>query len=144
MSAFLICNSKSGVNFLVSRVYEQELEGREFDWYAIDTEGNLALFSTAGEGFIPEYILNHFTKHDEISDSLESPNWGSNEVFFDYGKLGFYVFDWDLPGGPYRKQCEPTKKMEEQLKFRILSLLKGNKLKLNFKEVAKIERVNCI
>ncbi|WP_085297609.1 hypothetical protein [Cognaticolwellia mytili] len=118
----------------MSRIYEEEIEGREFDWYAIDSEGNFGLFSTAGEGFVPKYVLDIFSKHDDISNSLESPNWGSSDVFLDYSKLGFYVFDWDLPNGPYKKQCEPLNQMDKRLKLRLLKLTESSKLNINFKE----------
>ncbi len=123
----------------MNRIYEEEIEGREFDWYAKDSEGNFGLFSTAGEGFVPQVVLEHFNAHDEITDSLESPNWGSSEVFVDYGKLGFYVFDWCLHGGPYKKQCAPLNPMDEQLKLKLLKLTQRIKLNVNFNSLAEID-----
>jgi len=126
----------------VSRIYEEEIEGREFDWYAIDSEGNLGLFSTAGEGNVPKFVLENYLKHDEISECLESPNWGSSEVFLDYGKLGFYVFDWDLPRGPYKKQCDPLNQMDTELKLRLLKLTQCNSLNVSFKSSTEVDVKN--
>ena len=39
--------------------YKGELAGREFDWFAIDSDGNIGLFSTAGEGRIPETVFEN-------------------------------------------------------------------------------------
>jgi hypothetical protein len=35
------------------------LQGREFDWFAVDGEGNIAMFASAGEGFVPEEVIRH-------------------------------------------------------------------------------------
>ncbi|MCP5244423.1 MAG: hypothetical protein H6937_00020, partial [Burkholderiales bacterium] len=69
-------------------IYEEELEGREFDWFAIDSEGNIGLFSTAGEGTIPDSVVEAYSEHDHISEQLESPNWGNSDVWSDYAALG--------------------------------------------------------
>ncbi|WP_053982279.1 hypothetical protein [Marinagarivorans algicola] len=122
----------------------EEIEGREFDWYAIDSEGNLGLFSTAGEGFVPDYVINNVGLHDAISDSIDSSNWGNPEVFFDYCKLGFYVFDWDLPSGPYKKKCEPSNSISNNLKLRLLELVNDNKLSINFRKFTDIKSVKDI
>lgn len=65
-------------------IYEEEIEGREFDWFAIDSEGNIGLFSTAGEGAVPKLVIESYSEHDAISELLDSPNWGSSEVWSDY------------------------------------------------------------
>ncbi|WP_156804635.1 hypothetical protein [Gallaecimonas xiamenensis] len=122
-------------------IYEEEIEGREFDWYAIDDSGNIALFSTAGEGSIPKLVIENYKHHDEISDSIDAPNWGSPEVWGDYAKLGFFVFDWDLPGGPYLRECSPTNTMNEELKKKILSINSLPVLDVNFSKVEKINNV---
>jgi hypothetical protein len=100
--------------------YEEEIEGREFDWYAVDSDRNIAIFTTAGEGSLPEEVLKNYKLHDEITDSLESPNWGSSEVWSDYSKLGLYVFDWDLPEGPYKRERIPNTVVATELKSMIL------------------------
>lgn len=119
--------------------YEAELEGREFDWYAIDNEGNLALFSTAGEGLIPAMVIDNYQIHDDVSEAIEAPNWGSSEVWSDYASLGMYVFDWDLPGGPYQRERVPTKDMSQELKQKILKA--AVKLDVSFSQTETINRV---
>ncbi|MFS1525476.1 hypothetical protein ACL7TT_15410 [Microbulbifer sp. 2304DJ12-6] len=103
-------------------IYEEELEGREFDWFAIDSEGNIGLFSTAGEGTIPDPVMEAYSEHDNISEQLESPNWGSSEVWSDYAALGLFVYDWDLPGGPYKRERTPSKVMNNEFKTKLLSM----------------------
>jgi hypothetical protein len=122
-------------------IYEEELEGREFDWYAIDSEGNIGLFSTAGEGTIPGTVMDAYSEHDDISDQLESPNWGNSEVWSDYAKLGLYVYDWDLPGGPYKRERVPFNAMSNELKTKILNMDSLFNLSVRFEELEEITSV---
>ncbi|MEX2962863.1 hypothetical protein [Microbulbifer sp. TYP-18] len=121
--------------------YQEEIEGREFDWYAEDIDGNIGLFSTVGEGFVPDSILANFTSHDEISNSLDSPNWGSPEVWSDFSKLGFYVYDWDLPGGPYIQRGEAVATMSIELKNKVLSIVGVPKLNVRFSKLKVVQGV---
>lgn len=122
-------------------IYKEELEGREFDWFAIDSEGNVGLFSTAGEGFIPDTVMNAYSEHDKISEQLESPNWGSSEVWSDYSKLGLYVYDWNLHGGPYKQERAPSKAISEELKTKLLSMGSLYSFPVKFSELEEIASV---
>lgn len=122
-------------------IYEEELEGREFDWFAIDSEGNIGLFSTAGEGVIPSEVMEAYSEHDKISEQLESPNWGSSEVWSDYSALGLYVYDWSLHGGPYKKERAPSKVMNTELKQKLLSLGSLHRFSVKFAEQKEIVSV---
>lgn len=66
--------------------------------------------------------MEAYSEHDEISEQLESPNWGSSKVWSDYSALGLYVYDWDLHGGPYKQERAPSKVMSNELKQKLLSL----------------------
>ena len=122
-------------------IYEEELEGREFDWFAIDSEGNIGLFSTAGEGAIPSSVMEAYSEHDNVSEQLESPNWGSSEVWSDYAALGLYVYDWNLHGGPYIREREPSKVMNNELKTKLLSIGSLYSFPIKFTELKKIASV---
>ncbi|MDK2594018.1 hypothetical protein [Pseudoalteromonas obscura] len=119
-------------------IYEEELEGREFDWFASDSEGNIALFATAGEGTIPNLVIKNYADHDAVAVQLESPNWGSSEVWSDFAKLGFFVFDWDLHGGPYKRAQNPTSNMNKQLRNTIMALGSIPSLPVKFAEIDEI------
>jgi len=85
-----------------------ELNGLEFDWFAIDRNGNLALFATAGEGFVPGFVAEHYLFHLALSDSIEVPDYGTADVWKNYAAVGLFVFDWRVPGGPYEKRASPS------------------------------------
>lgn len=92
-----------------------DLDGIEFDWLASDTDGNIALFATAGEGFFPAPVATHHAKHSAITETIPSPNTGTEKVWSDYAAVGLYVFDWDLPGGPYKLRATPMKQASSEL-----------------------------
>lgn len=96
-----------------------DLEGREFDWFAIDGEGNVAMFATAGEGFIPDEVLSCIALHEDLTEYLPAPHTGSAEVWSDYAALGLYVFDWSLHGGPYLLQRRPSAPVACELRERV-------------------------
>ena len=119
-------------------IYLNEICGREFDWFAIDKEGEIAIFSTVGEGGVPEVIIENYKIHDEISEMIELPNWGSSKVWDDFSDLGLVVFDWDLPGGPYLKVRESNSTKTNKLIEQIKAKNTVPKFNISFKEYEKI------
>ncbi len=117
--------------------YENFIRDREFDWFAIDNQGNFAIFSTAGEGAIPSTVIDAFNGHDELSEKLESANWGTAQGWSNYSDMGFFVFDWDLPGGPYKKIKEPSSEVSEELKIKLVDI--AVVMDVNFSEMKIIE-----
>ena len=108
---------------------------REFDWYALDEEGNIALFATGGSGQAPKAVIENYAEHDNISGIIEQPSWGSTSVWQDYAKLGFYVFDTDMNGGPFVKMAEPLIEMDKELRSGILKIQNLPKFEVNFKSI---------
>lgn len=99
-----------------------DIEGIEFDWFATDREGNIALFATAGAGFLPKAVVSARAEHEAISESFETPHWDSENVWDDYASLGIFVFDWTLHDGPYRLVRAPTSSISAQLNATIKGL----------------------
>ena len=117
-----------------------EIQGREFDWFALDSEGNLALFATAGEGFIPVEVVGCIAMHDAISESLPAPHTGTLQVWNDYAAKGLFVFDWDLPGGPYRRQVVPTGPMTRDLRAKIMAIHNVPFLNVSFGSITELKQ----
>ena len=92
-----------------------DLNGIEFDWLARDADGNIALFATAGEGFFPLSVTTHYASHTSITEAIPSPNAGTEKVWGDYAAVGLYVFDWNLPGGPYKLRATPLNQARPEL-----------------------------
>ena len=85
-----------------------EIVGVEFDWLAIDREGRLALFATAGSGMAPRSAVDASVSLDAVLSLIEVPNWGSPQVWDDYASVGLYVYDWDLSTDVYRRLRAPV------------------------------------
>ena len=99
-----------------------EIEGVEFDWFAVDSSGCLALFATAGAGFIPSTVSARFHDHAAMSDMLPSPRWGSLMVWDDYSEVGLYVYDWDVCNYSYARTRTPEREMTDELYQRFLAI----------------------
>ena len=121
--------------------YNNEIAGGEFDWFAKDIEGNIGLFATAGEGTVPDIVVSNYEEHSKIIESIESPNWGSEDVWSDYASMGLYVYDWSLPGGPYKLMKSPTSEMSRKLQSQIKSLSSLYVLKIKYSDNQTIENL---
>lgn len=99
-----------------------DLTGREFDWFAKDEFGAIALFSTAGLGDIPVIVIENHKAYDAISDSLESPNFGTVTVWNDFAAQGLYVFDWNESSRCYRRLAIPSCAINENLALKISAI----------------------
>jgi hypothetical protein len=121
-------------------VVMSEVQGREFDWFALDSEGNLALFATAGEGFIPAEVASFFPMHDAVSESLPAPHTGTAQVWSDYAAQGLFVFDWDLPGGPYIRRAVPSWPLHGGLRARIMAIQNIPSLKGSFAGITELRQ----
>lgn len=108
------------------------IAGLEFDWFAIDRAGNIAMFSTAGSGFVPENVVCGRAEHWETACSLPAPHWGSDKVWDDYAALGFFVYDWGVDGGPYRRLRVPSGEITERLREKLVSLVSIPRLEIEF------------
>lgn len=100
-----------------------KIEGVEFDWFAVDSSGCLALFATAGAGFVPSTVSARFHEHAAMSEMLPSPRWGSEMVWDDYSDLGLYVYDWG--GGRYDSYARirtPAREMTDELRQKFLAI----------------------
>lgn len=92
-----------------------ELRGLEFDWFAVDESGQVALFATAGCGPIPRQILAVAEQHGEISDQIAVEGWGSNAVWRSYAKVGLFAYDWDDQAQGYARVAVPDQSLDAVL-----------------------------
>ena len=105
-----------------SEPFSERFPGFEFDWFAQDAEGHVALFSTGGFAPVPRTVQAHYQGHDRAASSIEVPHWGSLSVWKDYARQGLYVFDWVPNVGPYLQLEQPEGEMPAALQHLLLQI----------------------
>jgi len=96
------------------------LWGREFDWLGIDRHGQVAVFSNAGYGPLPEAVTERLAEVDAVLEragelpaigsavGIEDSGDGDYSFWYSYSAKGFYAYDWRVWDGPYRRLSSPT------------------------------------
>ena len=95
--------------------------GEEFDWWAVDCDDHVALFSTAGYGEVPTDVLDAYgdpSAQPQLGTLLPLINFtttwrevgrgpGTSDEFRQLGAHGMFVFDWRHWHGPYERIVRP-------------------------------------
>jgi len=86
-------------------MYCVEAEGIEWDWFACDEDGHVALISSGGSGQVPSILLAHQPAIDDLLARLgiecDEHSWRRA------AERGFFAFDIDVRGGPFRRLAKP-------------------------------------
>jgi hypothetical protein len=130
-----------------------EILGFEYDWLAADGEGHVAIFTTAGGSYAPEEFLRDTDEHRRaIGAALAMPSStvavfapelppGYKNTWLDMAERGFYGFDGDPCGDPYRKVAAPRRPVRvEELRPDIATVVR--RLVLPNLSFAKLDRVS--
>lgn len=115
-----------------------DIQGVEFDWFAIDRGGCIALFATAGGGPVPASVLAFSGAHNSIGGVIAVSGFGSLEVWQSYAHAGLYVFDWSGSQGSYIRVAEPTAGVEFKQAHAVAAIPGLPRLPLSFSAVAAI------
>lgn len=96
----------------------REVDGGEFDWFAVDGHGHVGHFATAGYGPVPTTVL---AKLDGVRDLdarvLQLPVVGEATGhlpgrigdWLDMARRGLFAFDWKHWHGPYQRAATPSR-----------------------------------
>ncbi len=114
----------------------------DFDWFATDPSGNVALFATAGQGFVPPTVVEFHVMHETVAGSIEYPHWGTDQIWDDAAALGLYVYDWVEPSGPYRQVAQPRGTKDNTLPAMIKRITNLPVLVQPFSAVAEVLDLN--
>ncbi len=94
--------------------------GLELDWLAVDLNHHVGLFSTGGQGPVPEIVVAHLTQVEAAIQRLrdlpivgacaESPSGAGNFAFWiEPCRRGLFGFDWGpVAVGPYARFTVPA------------------------------------
>ena len=116
-----------------------DIAGREFDWYAVDDAGEVAVFATAGSGPVPPLVRSSVQAHNEISDSLDVSGWGTPQVWESYSKVGLFAYDWHGANGCYVRMAVPEQPSYTELTRRLRAASGLVRLPVRFSETSKLE-----
>ena len=99
--------------------HRHRFSGVEFDWFAADLDGEIALFATAGSGFVPIDVLTDGEHYEAVVSGIETPNWGTPAVWDAYSRLGLFVFDWKSGARSYLRVRVPDGTLPSELRGRV-------------------------
>ena|SRR5690348_7155873 len=96
-----------------------DILGFEYDWLASDAAGNVGFFSTGGGGCAPDGFLRDTDAHERAIDAVlalaahteatcvrQLPR-GLRNTWQMMAERGFFAFDADPNGGPYKLVARP-------------------------------------
>lgn len=92
------------------------ISGREFDWFARDSSGALAILATAGSGDVPSSVLEELEFHDATNELIPVSGWGSPAVWESYAAVGLFAYDWHAASRTYRRVTSPCGPMLASLR----------------------------
>ncbi len=116
----------------------------DFEWYATDADGRVALLTSSGYGPVPLAVFQSRTAYETVrsfllglpvgSGSVVGPPPGSawEKAAREAAGRGLYVYDWDacqgqpIPRRPYRLQATPSEPLQvEQLPVEVRGWLEA-------------------
>ena len=111
------------------RIRPEECAALDVEWYAVDSQGNIAVFCSAGEGSLPEFVCEDAGRTDVLAEYFAGREITSGSVLLvhrparaaqvarEFSGRGLYYFDADDGTGAevcalrtyYTKQAYPQK-----------------------------------
>ena len=98
-----------------------DIEGSEFDWFAVDSQGRVGHFSTAGLGAVPKIVLEHISQTESLAEDLlglpvvgqaAGHLVGNITDWLEMARRGVYSFDWQHSNGAYRLAATPSSELK--------------------------------
>ena len=133
----------------IREAYEFAREGshpsHDFAWYAVDSQGLVGMFFTAGFGPVPvEMFACGWDIYLRGFEELESPLFGEPVTTIGYDRLGFYCYDhreWDSDF--YDRIAVPEKpRLLTDFSSEVQAIIKDVRYKGNFAEEPSIDVVS--
>jgi hypothetical protein len=87
-------------------VRDSEVWGIEFDWFAVDRSGRVALFASAGSGQVPPQAVALDSRYEHLFTHLSIPH--GRDTWRRAVDAGLFAYDCSINGGPYRLEGSPS------------------------------------
>lgn len=144
----------------MSRIDVSECFCRDMEWYGIDKKGNIAVFCSAGEGYLPEFVCEDEERATELIEYFDTVKKTTSSMLFfksmeraeqvakEFSDKGLFYFDSDdgtrfgisTLHEYYTKLSAPQK----PLRYELLSDHIKELLKYNFMDVTDFSAVDTI
>ena len=146
----------------MSRISADEWEYTDMEWYGVDRKGNIAVFCSAGEANLPEFVcenaeradklIEYFHKMDKTTSCIllfpKTETEGAKRTAKDFSEKGLYYFDANdgTQSGICTFQKYYTKHSYPQtaIKYELLPKHIREMLKHNFMEIEDFALVNTV
>ena len=135
----------------MSRIEKWECFTLDVEWYAVDRSGNIAVFLSAGNGNLPEFVCADYDKTESLAayfDTLPKNTESilhfqstekAEQLAIDFSDKGLHYFDADL-NHFYTKLSSPKKPLTfGMLPPHIKQLLQDNILDVEFESASIID-----
>ena len=135
----------------MSRIEAWECFTLDVEWYAVDRSGNIAVFLSAGNGNLPEFVCADYDKTESLAayfDTLPKNTESilhfqstekAEQLAIDFSDKGLHYFDADL-NHFYTKLSSPKKPLTfGMLPPHIKQLLQDNILDVEFESASIID-----
>jgi hypothetical protein len=96
----------------------REIEGGEFDWFAVDGHGRIGHFATAGYGPVPVAVLMRLEEVRDLNERIRGlPVVGEAtghlpgriKDWLEMARRGLFAYDWKHWHGPYQRAATPNR-----------------------------------
>lgn len=89
----------------MSRIGAEECFCMDMEWYAVDRKGNIAVFCSAGEGNLPEFVCEDVERANELMEYFDKIKKITNSILLfksiesaeyvarEFSDKGLYYFD---------------------------------------------------
>lgn len=82
-----------------------ETQGIEWDFFACDRDGHVALVSSGGSGQVPPFLLAHEADIEQLMEFLGVRFDGN--AWDQAARRGFFAYDVNINGGPFWREASP-------------------------------------
>ena len=135
----------------MSRIEAWECFTLDVEWYAVDRSGNIAVFLSAGNGNLPEFVCADYDKSESLATYFDTLPKNTESILhfqstekaeqlaIDFSDKGLHYFDADL-NHFYTKLSSPKKPLTfGMLPPHIKQLLQDNILDVEFESASIID-----
>ena len=103
----------------MARIDRSECFCMDMEWYGVDRNGNIAVFCSAGEGYLPEFVCEDVERAEELMEYFDTvEKITDSSLFFksieraeqvarEFSDKGLYYFDSGFPDFVFFPPCFP-------------------------------------